>query len=106
YYLDMPAAELRVREDFVIEACELMRDRLLAEEVSDYLGLDRREVREIVLASPIMKMFRQSLFARVVPNIKRLGLLTPYVRDAFERLEIVQFEDFDPELQDRATGLG
>jgi hypothetical protein len=105
YYLDMPENERREREDFVIEACELMRDRLLAEEVSDYLGFDRKAVREIVLASPIMKMFRQSLFARVVPNIKRLGLLTPRVRQAFERLEIVQFEDFDPEAQDRANGL-
>jgi hypothetical protein len=105
YYLDMPENERREREDFVIEACELMRDRLLAEDVSDYMGLDRKAVREIVLASPIMKMFRQSLFARVVPNIKRLGLLTPRVRHAFERLEIVQFEDFDPEAQDRANGL-
>jgi hypothetical protein len=105
YYLDMPENERRDREDFVIEACELMRDRLIAEEVSDYMGLDRKEVREIVLASPVMKMFRQSLFARVVPNIKRLGLLTPHVRKNFERLEIVQFEDFDPEAQDRANGL-
>jgi hypothetical protein len=105
YYTDMPENELRDREDFVIEACELMRDRLLAEEVSDYMGLDRKEVREIVLASPVMKMFRQALFARVVPNIKRLGLLTPRVRQAFERLEIAQFEDFDPEAQDRAMGI-
>ncbi len=105
YYADMPAGELRDREDFVIEACQLMRDRLLAEEVSDYVGLNRSEVREIVLASPVMKMFRQALFARVVPNIKRLGLLTPHVRKAFEALEIIQFEDVDPEEQDRAIGL-
>ena len=41
YYLDMPENERRDREDFVIEACELMRDRLLAEEVADYLGWNR-----------------------------------------------------------------
>ena len=105
YYLDMPENERRDREDFVIEACQLMRDRLLAEEVSRYLGFNVAEVREIVLASPVMKLFRQALFARVVPNIKRLGLLTPYVRRAFEALEIIQFEDLDPEAQDRAMGL-
>jgi len=105
YYRDMPEAERREREDFVIEACELMRDRLLAEEVAEYFGLDRAEVRAIVLRSPVMKMFRQTLFARVVPNIKRLGLLTPHVRAHFERLEIAQFEDFDPEAQDRALGF-
>lgn len=105
YYDDMPESERRDREDFVIEGCELMRDRLLALEVADYMGLDRNEVRRIVLDSPVMKMFRQSLFARVVPNIKRLGLLTPYVRHHFERLEIAQFEDFDPEAQDKMMGL-
>ena len=52
-----------------------------------------------------MKLFRQALFARVVPNIKRLGLLTPHVRAAFEKLEIIQFEDTDPEAADRAMGL-
>jgi len=105
YYIDMPQNERRDREDFVIEACELMRDRLLAEEVSDHFGFDSAEVREVVLSSPVMKMFRQALFARVVPNIKRLGLLTPHVRAAFEKLEIIQFEDIDPEAADRAMGL-
>jgi len=105
YYTDMPESERRDREDFVIEACELMRDRLLAVELSEYFQFNVEEVRQIVLASPVMKMFRQALFARVVPNIKRLGLLTPRVRKAFERLEIIQFEDFDPEAQDRAVGL-
>lgn len=105
YYTDMPEAERRDREDFVIEACELMRDRLLAEELSRYMGFNVQEVREIVLASDIMKMFRRSLFSRIVPNIKKLGLLTPRVREAFERLEIIEFEDHDPEALDAALGL-
>ena len=58
-----------------------------------------------MLASPVMKMFRQALFARVVPNIKRLGLLSPRVRKGFEELEIIQFENYDPEAADRAIGL-
>ena len=105
YYRDMPDNERRDREAFVIEACELMRDRLLADEVAAYMGFDQKEVRQVVLDSPVMKLFRQALFARVVPNIKKLGLLTPQVRSAFERLEIIQFEDVDPEAQDRAIGL-
>ncbi|MEE9608135.1 MAG: ferritin-like domain-containing protein, partial [Myxococcota bacterium] len=105
FYDDMPENERRDREEFVIEACLLMRDRLVGEEVSEYLGFDRAEVRQIVLDSPVMQLFRQQLFARVVPNIKRLGLLTPRVRSAFEEMKIIQFEDVDPEDQDRALGL-
>jgi hypothetical protein len=105
FYQDMPASELADREAFVIEACLLMRDRLVGEEVAEAIGFDPIEVRGIILESPIMQMFRQALFARVVPNIKRLGLLTPRVRGAFEEMRILQFEDADPEAQDRALGL-
>jgi hypothetical protein len=41
-----------------------------------------------------------------VPNIKKLGLLTPRVRKGFEDLEILHFEDFDADAADRAIGLG
>jgi len=105
YYLDMPEAERRDREDFVIDACHLMRDRLVGEEVAASVGFDTDEVRQVVLDSPVMKMFRQSLFSRVVPNIKKLGLLTPRVRRGFEELEILHFEDVDTEAADRALGL-
>jgi hypothetical protein len=105
YYKDMAPSELKDREEFVVEACQLMRDRLVGEEVSELMGFDPKEVKEIVLASPVMKLFRQALFARVVPNIKRLGLLSDRVRRGFEQLEIIQFESVDPEAQDRALGF-
>jgi hypothetical protein len=105
YYKDMAPSELKDREEFVVEACHLMRDRLVGEEISEYIGFDPKEVKQIVLASPVMKLFRQALFARVVPNIKRLGLLSDRVRRGFEELEIIQFEGVDPEAQDRALGF-
>jgi hypothetical protein len=42
---------------------------------------------------------------RVVPNIKRLGLLSDRVRQGFARLQIIQFENADPEALDRQLGL-
>jgi hypothetical protein len=45
------------------------------------------------------------LFMRIVPNLKKLGLITPRVRESFDRLGIIQFEDLDPEAQDRELGL-
>ena len=105
YYDDMPENERRDREDFVIEASLLMRDRLVGDDVSDVMGFDRDEVRALVLSSPVMQLFRRQLFSRVVPNIKKLGLLTPRVRRAFGEMGILEFEDADPGLQDRALGL-
>jgi hypothetical protein len=105
FYDDMPAAELRDREDFIIYACELMRNRLVGDQIARAMGWNRDEVRDHVLASEPAMLFRRMLFARVVPNLKRLGLLSPRVREAFARLGILEFENADPEEQDRALGL-
>jgi len=105
YYDDMPANELRDREDFIIYACELMRNRLVGDQIAGVMGWNKMEVRDVVLQSPIGLAFRSLLFSRVVPNLKRLGLLSPRVRAAFEKLDIIQFENADPEAQDRELGL-
>jgi hypothetical protein len=101
----MPASELADREDFIIEASLLMRDRLIGDDIAEPFGFDRAEVRALILESPLMQLFRQGLFARVVPNVKRLGLLTPRVRREFDRMGIAHFADVDPEAADRALGL-
>src|SRR5206468_610039 len=105
FYRDIPPAELRDREDFIIYACELMRNRLVGDQISSAMGWDREEVKRVVLDSAPAQMFRRMLFARVVPNLRRLGLLTPRVREAFAGLGILEFEHADPEAQDRALGL-
>jgi hypothetical protein len=105
FYDDMPAGDLRDREDFIIYSCELMRNRLVGDQIARAMGWNRDEVRDHVLASEPAMLFRRMLFARVVPNLKRLGLLSPRVREAFARLGILEFENADPEEQDRALGL-
>jgi hypothetical protein len=105
FYRDMPPGEVHDREDFIIYACELMRNRLVGDQIASAMGWERDEVRRVVLASPPAQLFRRMIFARVVPNLKRLGLLTPRVREAFAGLGILEFEDVDPEAQDRALGL-
>jgi hypothetical protein len=42
--------------------------------------------------TPFMRGFRQMLFSKIVPNLKRLGLLTPRVRDYYEKLDLLRFE--------------
>ena len=105
FYDDMPAGELRDREDFIIYSCELMRNRLVGDQIARAMGWNRDEVRDHVLKSEPAMLFRRMLFARVVPNLKRLWLLSPRVREAFARLGILEFENADPEEQDRALGL-
>ena len=92
YTGEMSAAELREREDFVIEATHLMRDRLLMHQVFDRLGWDREQWIPWMQQTPFMQGFRQMLFSKVVPNLRRLGLLTPRVREAYRALDLLRFE--------------
>src|SRR5438876_188731 len=96
YFWSLTAAERREREEFLYEGCRLMRDRLLMEDVWEVMGWPVEEVREIVLRSPQMQEFRKMLFSKIVPNVKRLGLLSPYVRERFAELGILQFENEEP----------
>jgi hypothetical protein len=105
YYDDMPEPERREREDFLIYACEMSRNRMVGEEIADVMGWNRNELRVAALNSPTGRAVRGTLFARVVPNLKRLGLLTPRVRHAFTDLDIIAFEHMDPEFQEKQFGL-
>ena len=105
YYNDMPANELADREDFIIYASELMRNRLVGDDIARAMGWNAAEVQAQVLNSEVGQTFRSMLFMRVVPNLKKLGLLTPRVREAYTKLGIIQFEDFDSEEADRQLGF-
>ena len=96
FFTHLAPAELRDREEFLVEGCRLMRDRLLMEDVWEEMAWPVDEVRRIVLESPQMREFRKMLFAKIVPNVKRLGLLTPFVRERFAELDILQFEHEEP----------
>jgi|HubBroStandDraft_6_1064221.scaffolds.fasta_scaffold63263_3 hypothetical protein len=94
-YRDMSERDLRDREDFVIMSSRLMHDRLLGQEVWERMGLPHDECKEATLRSEPMKVFRRLCFSKIVPNVKRLGLLTPYVRKTFEELGILEYESWE-----------
>jgi hypothetical protein len=89
---DLADAERREREDFVYEACVLMRDRIQSREVWERIGLDADECIEHAERSGIAAQFRHRLFSKIVPNVKSLGLLSERQRARFHALDILQYE--------------
>jgi len=104
-YADMTDGEKRQREELVIEAAMLMRDRLLMHEVWERLGFDVDRWVQWSLETPFMGGFRQLLFSKIVPNLKRLGLLTPRVRTAFDKIGVLEFEHMPDSTQDESVTL-
>ena len=99
-YRDMTASELREREDFVMEATHLMRERLLMEPVFARLGWPSDVWVPWMQETPFMKGFRQMLFSKIVPNLRRLGLLTPRVREMYGKLDLLRFEHMKDSVED------
>jgi hypothetical protein len=108
YCNDLPEKERREREDFVYEACVLMRDRITNREVWEAMGMDPDECIAYADQSEIAQSFRYRLFSKIVPNVKSLGLLSDRQRERFQQLGILEYEsnttsdvDHDVEIERR-----
>jgi hypothetical protein len=86
YYRQLSASELADREEFVIEGCHLMRNRLRGTEVLENFGVPAATATGIVEESSYLRLFRRTLFSRIAPCVKDIGLWSPEVQDTFTEL--------------------
>jgi 1,2-phenylacetyl-CoA epoxidase catalytic subunit len=97
YYPNVTAAERDEREEFVVDACYLMKDRFMAEEVWERMGLDVERCMKYVDESEMTQEFRKLLFSRIVPTVRDIGLWGPKVQKAYADMGVIQFQDLDPD---------
>ena len=91
YYKQITDAERREREDFVIEGCYLMRDRIRSMEVWERFGLPLNEIRAITDESAYMQLFRSLLFSRIVPCVRDIGLWSDRLTTAYEDMGVLRY---------------
>lgn len=89
----LPKQEIEDRAEFAYQACLVMRDRLFGMDVIREYGFDEEAARKHILDSTVIGLFRELLFERIMPNLKRVGLLTDRVRDKYEALGALRYED-------------
>ncbi|GHH65454.1 hypothetical protein GCM10017673_09540 [Streptosporangium violaceochromogenes] len=97
YYAQLSDAERREREDFVIEGCYLMRDRLRGGEIWENFGIPRPEVEEMLAGSPFVRTFQSLLFSRIVPCVKDIGLWSDRIRQAYDDMGVLEMSKGDLE---------
>jgi hypothetical protein len=95
YYRQLSTAELREREDFVIEGCHLMRDRIRGFEIWENFGIDPKEVRQFVEQSAYMRMYQSLLFSRIVPCVKDIGLWSERIQRAYDDMGVLEMSKAD-----------
>jgi hypothetical protein len=98
YYRQLTDAELREREEFVIEGCYLMRDRLRGTEVMEDVGIPPREAAEIAERSEFVQLFRKLLFSRIVPCVKDIGLWGKRLQQAYVDMGVFDLGDANLDL--------
>ncbi|AIS00515.1 ferritin-like domain-containing protein [Streptomyces glaucescens] len=98
YYQQLTDAELREREEFVIEGCYLMRDRLRGVEVLENFGIPKAEAEEYSEQSEFLALFRKLLFSRIVPCVKDIGLWGKRLQQAYVDLGVLELGDSSLDL--------
>jgi hypothetical protein len=99
YYQELSGAEIRDRQEFAFEAALRMRDRFLQQEVWDRLGVAPETIIPHLLEhSAEENEFQRRLFAKIVPNCRKLGLLDGgdgWLRAKFTELGVIEYEHFE-----------
>jgi hypothetical protein len=91
---ELTSRERIEREDWAFEVAILMRNRFMAYEVYEewFEGLMPRAAwREYVSRVPGMQEFRRTMFTRLVPIIRYIGLMTPRILPRYERAGLLEY---------------
>ena len=92
--------ELEDRAMFCYEACVIMRDRIINTELpAKWFNMSEDDIRELIANDETNDQFRNLLFTRVLPNLKRIGLLTDTVKPLYEELGLLQYQDSDSDFE-------
>ena len=92
--------ELEERAMFCFEACVVMRDRIMNTELpAKYFNMPEDEIREMILNDETNDEFRNLLFTRILPNLKRIGLLTDKVKPLYDELGLLKYENADSDFE-------
>jgi len=97
-YKQMSDTEIFDRQVFALEASIRMRDRFLQQEVWQHMGVEPKKVLPLMLHDPSRQLFQRMLFAKIVPNCKKLGLLDRndmWLRRRFEEMGVIEFEHLE-----------
>jgi hypothetical protein len=121
YYKNLSEAELSEREEFLLEATLNSRARSTTPEIWERMGTTGEEVLPFMLESAQKSKldpftsFQHGFFAKLVPNVRKLGLLDAKrgkLRDKWGQAGLLDFEfaddtaadyeDYDEVAKDRA----
>ena len=96
YRTELNERELREREDLAYEITLMMQRRFLIHEMYEEYWTHQFSLQEwnkFAASSQLMQMFRRSMFRIIMPNLKRIGLLSDRIKPKYDALGVLEFQD-------------
>ena len=96
YATEINERERRQREDWAFEVSLLLKNRFLGHELYDEYyahSMSRRAWDRMCERSEMMSIFRRTMFKRIVPNLKAIGLLSDRVRPRYAEVGLLEYEN-------------
>jgi hypothetical protein len=109
YYRGLSDTELKERQDFLCENTLRNRSRSATPEIWERLGVDFHAVAPALLEASskldasVFSSFEQGFFAKLVPNVRKLGLLDAnngYLRERWGEAGLLKHEFADDTASD------
>ena len=92
--------ELEERAQFAYEACVVMRRRIINTELpAKWFGITEDEAFELIVNQENQDIFNNLLFNRVMPNLKKIGLLTEKIQPLYDELNLLAFAESDSDFE-------
>jgi hypothetical protein len=104
YYQDLSEAELKERQDFLLENTLRSRARSVTPEIWERMGVKLEDVAPSLMEAAQKRQvnqfagFQAGFFAKLVPNVRKLGLLEAnngYLREKWGEAGLLQYEFAD-----------
>jgi hypothetical protein len=112
FYADLSQAELKDRQEFMVDATLNSRSRATTPEVWERMGTSEAAVVPFIIEAATkakinpMRGFARGFFAKLVPNTRKLGLLDAnngYLREKWGEAGLLEFEFADDTGSDYET---
>ena len=87
------------RANFALEACTVSRNRLKAYDVWEKYGLDFDTTLSYEKENVFNTQFQDILFTRIMPNLKKIGLLREELVPEYEKLGVMGYADGDSDYE-------
>ena len=91
--------ERRDRANFALEAFTVSRNRLKAYDVWEKYGMNIQETEEWTKENIFQNQFQDVLFSRIMPNLKKIGLLTEELVPEYEKLGVMSYAEGDSDYE-------